>query len=349
MKFGLWVCPEMMDVTAMEREAIPDAWMTMADGQFNIQSIEGWNPLKMLCLGCPEVEAHLREKLLGIVRDFDLDWLKWDASALPGLDIVCDRTDHGHQAGDGSMAAVWGKYRILDALRERYPDLIIEQCSYGTRLDYGMSRHGARANWLSDSTAPSSHVRDNVMAAAYVLPASHTETWIMRDEEVSQPQTPAFLDSMFRSRMMGGFGFGTLHGSLEERVSLYPPEVIAAAVRNIRDYKAYRHLLSQHSYHLTPIGQARVWQGMQFAARDRREAVILLFRNDSAEATRRFALRGLDPHARYEVTRLNDGTKTTEDGSHLMTCGVEVTLAHDPQESEVLLLAASGHEGSRAA
>jgi hypothetical protein len=63
-------------------------------------------------------------------------------------------------------------------------------------------------------------VRDNVMAAAYVLPASHNETWIMRDEEVSQPQTSAFLDSMFRSRMMGGFGFGTLHGSLEERVSL---------------------------------------------------------------------------------------------------------------------------------
>ena len=86
-----------------------------------------------------------------------------------------------------------------------------------------MGRHGARANWLSDSTAPSSHVRDNVMAAAYVLPSACNITWIMRDDEVSKPQTPAFLDTMVRSRMMGGFGFGTLHGSLSECVSLYPP------------------------------------------------------------------------------------------------------------------------------
>jgi hypothetical protein len=116
--------------------------------------------------------------------------------------------------------------------------------------------------------------------------------------------------------------------------------VIDAAVRNIRDYKTYRHLLSQHSYHLTPIGQARAWQGMQFAARNRRESVVFLFRNDSDETKRRFALHGLDPHARYAVTRLNDGTKQAQDGSHLMARGVEVTLARDPQESEVLVLAA---------
>ena len=121
MKFGLWVCPEMVDVTVMEREGIPDEWMTKANGQFNVQNIGGWNPMKMLCTGNPAVEQHLRKNLLRITEEFNLDWLKWDASGLPGLDIVCNRADHGHQAGNGSQAAVSGKYRILDALHESIP------------------------------------------------------------------------------------------------------------------------------------------------------------------------------------------------------------------------------------
>ena len=93
------------------------------------------------------------------------------------------------------------------------------------------------------------------MAAAYVLPSACNMTWIMRDTEVSTSQTELYLDTIFRSRMMGSFGFGTLHGSLSECVSLYPPRVIAAAARNVRNYKTYRHLLSQHVYHLAQLGR----------------------------------------------------------------------------------------------
>ena len=342
MKFGLWVCPEMVDVTVMEREGISNPWMTMQNGQFNVQTIGGWNPMKMLCLGDPAVEQHLETRLLGIIDEFNLDWLKWDASGLPGLDIRCDRGDHGHQPGDGSRAAVAGKYRVLDAIHKKHPKLIIEQCSYGTRLDYGMGRHGSRVNWLSDSTAPSSHVRDNVMAAAYVLPSACNMTWIMRDSEVSTPQTEPFLDTMFRSRMMGGFGFGTLHGSLSECVSLYPPGVIQAAVRNVKAYKTYRHLLAQHTYHLTPASKTNAWQVMQFVAPDQQESVVFCFRNGGSETTRRLMLRGLERQANYEIVRLNTGSKQIVDGASLMQSGVEVTLARDPEESEILRLKARG-------
>jgi len=338
MKFGLWVCPEMVDTTVMEREGVLDAWMTKRNGQFNVQQIDGWNPMKMLCLGNPEAEAHVRDNLLRIVDEFRLNWLKWDASGLPGLDVVCDRADHGHQQGNGSQAAVVAKYRILDALIKKYPDLIIEQCSYGTRLDYGMARHGARANWLSDSTAPSWHVRNNVMAASYVFPSAYSYAWIMLDDEVSKPQTPVFLDTMFRSRMMGGFGFGTLHGSLKERVSFYRPEVIEAGVRNVKNYKSYRHLLAQHVYHLTTPGKANDWQGMQYAARDHSDAVVFLFRNGSPEATHRFKLRGLDPAKRYEVVQLNNGAKVVLEGAVLMQEGLKVRLDREPQESEIVRL-----------
>ena len=68
--------------------------------------------------------------------------------------------------------------------------------------------------------------------------------------EIQEQKDPALLDTLFRSRMMGLFGFGTLHGKLlTERVSLYPREVLAAARRNIPVYKRYRHLLSEDCYH----------------------------------------------------------------------------------------------------
>jgi alpha-galactosidase len=109
MKFGLWVCPEMIDVKVLEREHIPEDWVAMANGQPNVLRLEGWNPLKMVCLGDPDVEKFIQEHLLGIVEDFNLDWLKWDASGEPGLDVLCNRADHGHQAGNGSQAAVAAK------------------------------------------------------------------------------------------------------------------------------------------------------------------------------------------------------------------------------------------------
>jgi len=338
MKFGLWVCPEMVDVTVMEREGMPNEWMTTAKGVFNMQNIGGWNPMRMLCTGNPAVQEHLQKHLLRITDEFKLDWLKWDASGLPGLDILCNRADHGHQAGNGSQASVMGKYHILDSIHQKHPELIIEQCSYGTRLDYGMGRHGARVNWLSDSTAPSSHVRDNVMAAAYVLPSSHNMTWIMRDAEVSQPQTPAFLDTLVRSRMMGSFGFGTLHGSLSECVSLYPPAMIEAAIRNIKDYKTYRHLLAQHAYPLTPWGKSNAWQVLQFAARDQKESVVFCFRNGAPETERRLKLRGLKGPTDYAILSLNTGSTQRVRGDHLMQSGLGITLARDPEESEILRL-----------
>jgi len=338
MKFGLWVCPEMVDISVMEREGIPDQWMTSAGGEPNVQKINGWNPLKMLCLGSPLVEEHLRKQLLRLVRDYKLDWLKWDASGLPGLDIACDRTDHGHQASNGSLAAMNGKYRILDSIRQEFPNLILEQCSYGTRLDLGMARHGARVNWLSDSTAPSSHVRDNVMAAAYILPSSHNMTWVMRDAEIGKPQTPAFLDTIIRSRMMGAFGFGTLHGTLQESVSLYPQPVIDAAVRNLKDYKRFRHLLSQHVYHLTPFGQTNSWQAMQFTARNGQESVAFFFRNGATASEHQFRLRGLSSGHTYDISRLNTSATEPAAGELLLQRGAEVRLARDPEESEILFL-----------
>lgn len=66
----------------------------------------------------------------------------------PGLG--CKRDDHGHQEGLGMFFHVKNYYRVLDRLREKYPELILENCSSGgLRFDLEMFRH-TDVSFLSD-------------------------------------------------------------------------------------------------------------------------------------------------------------------------------------------------------
>ena len=102
-----------------------------------------------------------------------------------------------------------------------------------------------RANWLSDASFPSKHVRQNALSGSYVFPNSYNGAWIVKDPEIDKTTDPDLLDTIYRSRMMGLFGFGTLTGKLPEMVSLYSKPVLDAAKRNIPVYKKYRHLLQR--------------------------------------------------------------------------------------------------------
>jgi len=312
---------------------IPHQWVGQRDGQDIITKIGGWEaPLVQLCLGNPEVVEHLKTNLSRIVREFHLDWLKWDNSGLSNK--ACNRDDHGHQKGDGSYAGLRGEYAVWEYLHRNHPELVLEECGYPSRGDFGKARY-CRVHWLSDATYPSKHVRQNILSASYLYPSSYNSAYVTREPEAMEQKDPALLDTIYRSRMMGLFGFGA--GSLAERVSLYPAEVLAAARRNIPLYKSYRHLLAEDCYHLTPpSGSPEGWQAVQFCQRDGSEAVVLAFRDLSTQPLYRLGLKGLGPDSRYAITSANHKTETVRTGRELAS-GVIVRLAK-PHMSEVLLM-----------
>jgi alpha-galactosidase len=224
MKFGLWVGPNIVD-SRLVPGVIPQQWVAKAGGKDRVLTIKGWeSTCHQVCLGCRDYIDHVKAKLEHIVREYKLDWLKWDNSGIPGIPALCDRSDHGHQAGDGSYAALLGQYEIFDYLHERFPQLVLEQCGYGSRLDYGLART-IRANWLSDASFPSRHVRENALIASSIYPSFYNGGWVIKEPELEKTTDPAILDTIFRSRMIGLFGFGTLHGKLSERISLMPAPV----------------------------------------------------------------------------------------------------------------------------
>ncbi len=331
MKFGLWFAPQVVD-EKLVGSVIPPEFVARNSGKDVRLSI--WDtPIVQICTGNPGVVEHLQKVMGDAVERYGLDWLKWDNSGLPGA--ACDRADHGHQAADGSLAALRGQYEIWQHLRARFPNLMLEECGYPSRLDYGLART-ATSHWLSDSTGTALGVRQGQIHASYIYPAAHNEAMILDGEGAGDA---AALDTVVRSRMMGLCGLGTLHGKLDERASLLPQEVRAALARNFPVYKQFRHLLRQDVYHLLPPStEADAWDAIEFCRRDGSEAVVLAFRSGSRNPRADLALRGLAPGVMYEVTRVNSGETRAIEGKALAE-GVTVVLP-GPNTSEILLLRA---------
>ena len=337
LRFGLWVDPMIIDVGHVERGLVPAYWLVQESGVDSELRIgqEDWPPVKQLCTGSFEVQDYLIKKLSSLVDRFALDWLKWDDSALALP--CCTRTDHGHDALDGNLEALKGKYRICAALLKGFPELVIEQCGYPARLDYGLASY-VRSNWLSDASTPSVHVRNNMEIACYIYPASYNAAWILRDDETRQENDRTTVDAIVRSRMLGLFGLGTLTGQLSERISLLPQSLVDGIKRNVLLYKRFRHLLSQNTWHLSPhIREPDDWQVMEFSAWDGGQAVALLFRGDSGADSYLLRPRGLEPEALYTVESIDSGLDTSESGRILMQSGTLVSLEMKEASAIVLI------------
>ena len=336
MKFGLWVGPNIVD-SRLVPETIPRLWLAQVNGADRVLRIPSWeSPCDQVCLGSRGYIDYLKDNLSRLVRDFRLDWLKWDNSGIPGMPGRCDRGDHGHQTGDGSYAALAGQYEIFESLHEKFPDLVLEQCGYGSRHDLGLART-IRANWLSDASFPASHVRQNAMVGRFAYPSFYNGGWVIQeDPDLEKAKGVAALDSLFRSRMIGLFGFGTLNGKLTERVSLFRPEVLEAARRNILLYKKYRHLLHGDSYALFPAsGSPEGWQAVEFCSGD--EAVILCFRAQSTQSRMRIPVRGIQGRRNYDITMANSNQRRRVSGATLLREGLVLELSR-PEMSEVVFL-----------
>ena len=344
MKFGLWVGPNVVD-SRIVGTAIPKLWIAQVDGKDQTLQPSGWeSSVHQVCLGCRGYLDFLKNELTRIVREFHLDWLKWDNSGIPASPANCNRADHGHQAGDGSYAALVGQYEIFNHLHATFPDLVLEQCGYGSRLDYGLART-IRSNWLSDASFPSDHVRHNAVVASHLYPSAYNGAWIVSEDPDLQryANDPAMLDTIFRSRMMSLFGFGTINGQLKERVSLYPEPVLTAARRNMELYKRYRHLLQMTVTNCCRLLIRRKEPGrmasrrVRLALRVRRRS---FWHSGPRVHRRQSSCRSGDSEAdaNYDVNFANGNRPDLKvTGNDLLTKGITVSLER-PHMSEVVLV-----------
>jgi alpha-galactosidase len=138
MDFGLWVEPEMVNEDSDLVRAHPD-WVLRGREALPPE----WRHQQVLDLQHPDAYAHVRDRLLALLGEYPVAFLKWDHNR----DLV-DVAHAGRPAVHGQTLAF---YRLLDDLHAAHPDLEIESCaSGGGRIDLEVLTRTDRV-WPSDT------------------------------------------------------------------------------------------------------------------------------------------------------------------------------------------------------
>lgn len=126
---GLWLEPEVVGMHSPLAQK-PDCWFFIRHGRRVIK-----NSRLLLDFRNPDVRAYLDGVLHRLVKDYGAGYIKMDynTDGLEGTETDAESFGQGLLEHNRALLA-W-----LDAVLERYPELIIENCgSGGGRMDYAM-------------------------------------------------------------------------------------------------------------------------------------------------------------------------------------------------------------------
>ncbi len=267
---------------------------------------------KKMCLvnfALPQVQDFFIDLICGLVRKWGVHKLKWDNNIDPQA-YWSYHDDPAHR-GMLEMGHIRGVWRVWDAIREKNPGLVLENCSSGgRRFDLGTFghahlHHGSDFNFHDDIVRNQIHGMNTVMPSYRVI---HTCTWGGHD----------YPDTYVQTRFGGILRFSQDFAS-------WPAQDLARTKQHIEVYKSIRHLLREDYYPLFPQPRAMTdWDGWQFHAPDSGEGFVQVFRMRGKGATVRVRLMALKPNKAYVLENPYTGDVMEILGEQLMDKGIEV-------------------------
>lgn len=332
MKFGIWCEIEALGEKARLAVERPD-----------LPALRDGNRLGYVCMGNPAAREWAYQTLSRLILEWGCDWIKLDFNLDPGAG--CNRTDHGHQEGDGLYEHYRGYYQVLTRIRRDFPHVVLENCSSGgLRIDLGMMRQ-THVTFLSD---PDWAVHDlqifwgaSTMLAPNVLLHWTFSHWRNVDPPPQQrfnPHDPHLTrqkwDYYSRISMLGWYGLSQklpdLPGWLAERVAYHNRLYQTEIRRFIREGDLYR--LSAQPLR-SGIGER--WAVFQYAMPDESEHLLFIFRLPGGEPSYILRPVGLQPERLYRVYGFEGEGEWHLSGRDLMEKGLSIDCL---QEEESLLL-----------
>jgi alpha-galactosidase len=310
LKFGIWVEPERVNLSMVGDGDVDESWLATSGGSYESDHSA------QVCLAGAAGRQWVVDKLSRLIDEVQPDYLKWDNN----LWVNCDRPGHDHGSTDGSFAHISALYQILDNLRQRYPNLLIENCSGGgNRMDFGMLRY-SDAGWMDDRSAPSVHVRHNIEGLSTVFPPAYLLSFVL-DQDTEPLHDAPDLSMYFRSRMGGALG-----------LCFRSAEFSGADVENISHeiaiYKTMRATLSVAAAALLSPQASLIggpdWDVMQASAPGSNALVLYAYQNDQGGDRVNIRPTGLQGDAIYEVSSVDRGFLGTATGADIMANGIDI-------------------------
>ncbi len=314
LRFGLWFEPEVIGGLSALRREHPE-WLHHIDGRQPAGDARA-----VLNLGIPAARRHAFERVTRILSSVGVDWMKWDFNAelhaggwAPGLPSVL--TDQ-----DPLVAHYDGLYRLQDAIRRWFPDLILEMCaSGGGRLDAEILSH-AHLNWISDQPGPLRKLAIH-FGSQLAHPAVACNDWLVEwppgsiagydEEDAGLLDERGDLAFRLRVAMLGSFG-------ISARADRWSEADFATAVAHIRLYRDTLRTIIHHGdqYLLTrpPAADGSgEWAAIWYVTKDGLHGVLFAFRLASEQGSTAFPLPGLADGLRYRVRWFNgEASEATE-------------------------------------
>ncbi|MDC7239376.1 MAG: alpha-galactosidase [Spirochaetales bacterium] len=284
MDFGLWVEPEMISTESELYRNHPE-WMVRSPLQ---EPSPGRNQY-LLDLTNPEVVEYLTETLSGVFTSAEISYVKWDmnrnfsdcfSSFLPA-----DRQQ------EFAHRYVLGLYRVLQALVERFPEILFESCSSGgNRFDLGMLCYMPQT-WTSDNTDAVERVGIQYGTSLFAPPST------MGAHVSAVPNHQVLRQTSLESRFNTA-AFGVLGYELDlTKCNGFEKKVIK---KQVTFYKEWRSLLQFGEFRRIERGENEtLWM-----TRDGERALGGWYQTLARpNATpRRLKFPGLDPSALYTVS-----------------------------------------------
>ena len=127
---GLWVEPEVIGVKSPAAERLPDEAFLQRYGRRIVEQERYFLDLRH-----PVARAHLDEVVDRLVDGYGARFFKFDYNVTPGPGTDRD----AFSVGDGLLQQNRAQLDWLTGVRDRHPDLLIENCSSGAmRMDYAL-------------------------------------------------------------------------------------------------------------------------------------------------------------------------------------------------------------------
>ncbi len=300
MKLGLWFEPERADAgTRLAREH-PE-----------------WIHGGLVDLGNADCRAWILSMMTTYIDEGRVNWIRFDFNMDPLP--AWDKMDAPDTRGLAQIRHVEGLYELLDRLRAKYPDLLIEGCaSGGRRIDLETVKR-SHTFWKSDDTSRLPVMRFHETGGNCLLPGGLLNANLLAIQSVFD------VHSLFG----GPLGFGA-------DLTKLTPDAKALLRQQIANYKTVRHLLNKDYHQLFPQNRdGSGWVGWQFHDPEANQGFVVLLR--LAESSYRSAdvrLRGVAPERNYRITKVGEVKTEVIPGAKLAD-GWTVELAK-PNTSVVL-------------
>ena len=127
---GLWVEPEVIGVRSPAATRLPDEAFLLRHGRRIVEQERYFLDLRH-----PAARAHLDEVVDRLVDGYGARFFKFDYNVTPGAGTDRD----AFSVGDGLLQQNRAQLDWLAGVRDRHPDVLIENCSSGAmRMDYAL-------------------------------------------------------------------------------------------------------------------------------------------------------------------------------------------------------------------